>query len=157
MSFYVACECGRAFEVEEGHAAPTARCPDCGRDVAVAAPPPPAGAQAPVETVEAERTNGREPDPTPDAGPGGFGPEIRIGGRPGQVDFRTSGTGCLILVALIVALSIAVPQFGAAVASVILGCCVLPLCVAGIALWWRMRQIRKMLDPDRRDPGAPLR
>jgi hypothetical protein len=159
MSFYVACECGRAFEVEDGHTAPAARCPDCGRDVPVAAPPPGTGGSEaePVETVDAERAGARGPEPPPAGPPPRTGTQFQFGGPAGPA-VRASGTGCLLLLLLLVGVSIAVPQFGAAVAGGLLGCCVLPILVVGVMFWWRLRQFKKMLDPNRRPPpdgGGP--
>ncbi len=155
MSFYVACQCGRAFEVADDHPGGSARCPECGRDVPVVASNAGDGTTPePVETVDAERA-GDEPAPIGGAGPDpGFGPQPPFG-QPRQVNLQSSGTGCLLVAALIVIISIAVPRVGAAVAGGFFGCCALPALVVGIMFWWRLRQLKHMTDPNRRGGGGP--
>ena len=136
MSLFVACQCGRAFEVPDDHPGGSATCPDCGREVAVAPPAPAGEDSAPesirveVETVDAERAGDTPPRD----------PRVRY------VDLRATGTSCLVVIALIVATAIAIPQFGLALVGGILGCCALPLLVLGGAVWWRVRQFKKALD-----------
>lgn len=163
MSLFVACQCGRAFEVPDDHPGGTVKCPDCGRDVAVAAPAPSDAPPEPVETVEAQREGdlpAGDPPPRPQYEQGGFGYGGGAGGpqfEPNvrQVDLRGTGASCLLVIGLIVAVAIAVPQFGAALVASILGCCVLPLLIVGVAAWWRLRQFKKMIDPNRRPSPPP--
>lgn len=151
MSFFVACQCGRAFEVAGDHPGGSATCPDCGREVAVAGPPPASGGATAepvdIETVDAERA-GDLPSGDPPPGPRSPFPDPQGGARP--VDLRASGAGCFALIAAVVAAAVAVPPFGAALVTGILSCCVLPILVLGAGTWWRLRQFKQMLDPNRR-------